>query len=290
MTATRDRQRDSQQDPSELEEWAQRSAFGTAKGWPWWAAVLLAFGLSLIGGVVDMHMSGSIGKVFEGAYFLGCVGAVCFVHRRSIFGPMVQPPLILAVAIPLSVLFSKGLPSSAGTMSKLLSLGVPLVTGFPVMAITTAATLVIGGIRFLMQRKPMVDDIDGDDRPGRGGRRPADSDRERRRDGEGRPRPSGSRPDSGRSVRDDRDSSRDSGRSRSSARSRGEAPERGSPSSSGRSSTNSSRDGDRDRGQGSRSSGQSRDRGSDRGPSRGSRPSRDDDGRRQPPRRRDDDY
>lgn len=291
MTATRDRARDSQQDP-DLEEWAQRSAFGQTKGWPWWAAVLLALGLSLIGGIVDMHTSGSISKVFEGAYFLGCVGAVCFARRRSIFGPMVQPPLILAVAIPLSVVFSKGMPSGSSTMSKLLTLGVPLVTGFPVMAITTGATVVIGGIRFLVQRKPAVDDLDEDDdgRPTKAEprRRPSERDSERRREAGSRPRPSGSsRSDSSRSARDrdDRDAPRDKdrerGRSQSSARSRSEAPERGRPAS-GRSSSGSSRD----RGQAPRS-GQSRDRGQ---APRSSRPSRDDDGRRQPPRRRDDDY
>ena len=299
MTATRDRQRDAQEDPTELEEWAQRSVFGQTKGWPWWAAVLLALGLSLVGGIVDMKVSGSIGKVFEGAYFLGCVGAVCFVRRRSIFGPMVQPPLILAVAIPLSVVFSKGMPSGSSTMSKLLTLGVPLVTGFPVMAITTGAAVVIGGVRFLVQRRPAGDDLDeDDDRPGRSSearRRPSNRDAERRREaGAARPRPSGSsRSEQGRSARDDRDKDRadrdgdrdrDRGRSQPPARSRSEAPDRGR-SSSGRPSSASSRDRDRERDQAPRS-GQSRDRGS--APRSGSRPSRDD-GRRQPPRRRDDD-
>lgn len=296
MTATRDRQRDSQQDHADLEEWGQRSAFGTAKGWPWWAAVPLALVLSLIGGIVDMHVSGGIGKVFEGAYFLGCVGAVCLVRRRNLFGPMVQAPLILAAAIPAAVVISKGMPSGSGTMSKLIALGVPLITGFPVMAITTGATVVIGGIRFLVQRKPVGDDGNDDaDRLDRRDerRRPPSRDGERRREVDGRQRQGGSgRPDRVGSARDDRASSgrddrggaRDRGRSQPPARSRSEARERGSRSASERSSGSSR---ERERGPAPRSGGQSKDRGQT--PRGGGRPARDE-GRRQPPRRRDDDY
>src|ERR1700753_428898 len=158
VTATHDRRRDPHVGANALEEWGQRSAFGAAKGWPWWAAVVLALGLSIVGAFIDMQVSGNLGKVFEGGYFLGCVGAVCLVRRHNLSGPMVQPPLILAVTIPVVVLLTKGMPSGSGTMSKLLTLGVPLVTGFPTMAITTIATVVIGGIRFLVQRKPTFDD------------------------------------------------------------------------------------------------------------------------------------
>jgi hypothetical protein len=308
VTATHDRRRDPHVGVDPIAEWGQRSAFGAAKGWPWWAVVVLALGLSIAGAVIDMHVSGNLGKVFEGGYFLGCVGAVCFVRRRNLFGPMVQPPLVLAVTIPVVVLLTKGMPSGSGTMSKLITLGVPLVTGFPTMAITTGATLVIGGIRFLVQRKPAGDDVDGADRDdddrGEARRRPVDRDGERsgergeRSAGTSRPRPGGSaRAAQGRAARDEGERGRTP-----SSRSRGEAPERGTRSGSprpdrersgrdpergqGREREGREREG-RERGQ-APSSGQSRDR--DRGEPRSGRPAREDGRRQPPPRRRDDDY
>ncbi len=308
MTATSDRRRGPQVG-IDAAGWGQRSAFGSARGWPWWAAVLLALALSLAGAVIDMHFSGSLGKVFEGAYFIGCVGAVCLVRRRNVFGPMVQAPLILAVTVPVVVLVTKGMPSNPGTTSKMIALGIPLVTGFPTMAITTVATVLIGGIRFLVQRKPAGADADEDDargggrggrgdprrgtdradradrsnradRAGRGGR-DADVDDSGGREGaERRQRPAGSgRPGQDRAGRDDRGASRDRARIPPSSGGRGDAPDRGGRAGSGRSSA------DRDRGEPAR--GQSRDR--DRGQQR-ARPSRDDGRRQPPPRRRDDDY
>lgn len=314
MTATHDRRSDPRAGVNALNEWGRRSAFGSATGWPWWAVVVLALGLSVIGAFIDMHTSGNLGKVFEGAYFLGCVGAVCLVRRRNLFGPTVQPPLILAVTIPLVVLLTKGLPSGSGMVSKLLALGVPLVTGFPTMAITTGATLLIGGIRFLVQRKPTVDAEDedwGDDdrKPAR--RRPADrgEDAPSRRPGSGSGRPS-----AGRSSRDERDGQRERGSAESGSRGRGEAAGREGRPASGRSASERARGEGRDRESGrSGESSRGRKPGSDRGQSergrsgergqaprgsqsrsrgqapRGERPSRDDGRRQPPPRRRDDD-
>jgi hypothetical protein len=308
VTATHDRRRDPHVGVDAIAEWGQRSAFGAAKGWPWWAVVVLALGLSIVGAVIDMHVSGNLGKVFEGGYFLGCVGAVCLVRRRNLFGPMVQPPLVLAVTIPVVVLLTKGMPAGSGTISKLITLGVPLVTGFPTMAITTGATLVIGGIRFLVQRKPVSDDGDDRDQEERGEarRRPVDRDDERgsAASASSRPRPDGSaRAAQGRAARDEGERGRPS-----SSRSRSEAPERGTRSGNARpdrerSSRDPERARDPERGQGrergqSREregrepgqaprSGQSRDRG---GEPRSSRPARGDSRRQPSPRRRDDDY
>jgi hypothetical protein len=290
VTATRDRQRGSRSEYDDLlDEWGQRAAFGQVRGWPWWVAVLLALGLSVVGGFIDIKVSGSIGKVFEGGYFLGCVGAVCMVRRRNLFGPMVQAPLILAVTVPVVILFAKGMPTGASTMSKLITLGVPLVSEFPTMAVTTVVTVVIGGIRFAIQRKPAGDDVDDDDRNGRDARRLSDRDSGRGSAGI-RQRPGGSgRPGQAR-TRDDRGAApQDRGRSQSQARGRAEVPERrpggGRPAPSDRERRDS-----RDRGQAPRTGGQSRD-GRDGGqPPRSSGRSPRDDVRRQPPRRRDDDY
>ncbi|HEX4702256.1 MAG TPA: DUF6542 domain-containing protein [Pseudonocardiaceae bacterium] len=289
MTATSDRRRDPHVG-FDVAGWGQRSAFGSAKGWPWWAAVLLALGLSIAGAIIDMHTSGSLAKVFDGAYFIGCVGAVCLVRRRNLFGPMVQAPLILAVTVPVVVVLTKGMPSGSGMASKLIALGVPLVTGFPTMAITTGATVIIGGIRFLVQRKPAGADRDDDGRGSRptGARADRDDeagDRPNRSAQDRRQRPAGSgRPNPDRAARDDRAAPRDRTRMPPAA-SRSEAPDRSGRAAAGRSSAD--RDRDRDRGQQPRS-GQSRDRAQP--PRTTGRSSRDDGRRQPPPRRHDDDY
>jgi hypothetical protein len=314
VTATSDRRRDPQVGFG-VAGWGERSAFGSSRGWPWWAAVLLALGLSIAGAIIDMKVSGNLAKVFDGAYFIGCVGAVCLVRRRNLFGPMVQAPLILAVTVPVTVLLTKGMPTGSGMTSKLIALGVPLVTGFPTMAITTGATVLIGGIRFLVQRRPAGADLDegksrgrGDarrpasradrpdrpdlagrsDRPGRSDRDGDLSDRPGRAGQERRPRPPGTGrpsqdriPGDERAAPSERAAPRDRARTQPPSRGRGDAPDRGGRAGTGRSAV----DRDRDRGQQPRE--QSRDSDRSQQPRTG-RPTRDD-GRRQPPRRRDDD-
>ncbi|MBA8929938.1 hypothetical protein BC739_007171 [Kutzneria viridogrisea] len=154
MTATRDRRSDLDNDPVHP-SWGERPALGS-RAVPWWGAVLLAFVLTLAGTVIDLKTSGSLNWVFKVAYVLGCVLAVTLVKRRSLFGPMVQPPLIMAVvAAPTLALFTGG--SSGGLMGKAIAVGPPLIGNFPVMAVATVLTLVIGGIRMVLQRKPALD-------------------------------------------------------------------------------------------------------------------------------------
>lgn len=162
MTATRDRRSDLDTDPGPS-SWGERPAFGS-RAVPWWGAVLLALVLTLAGTVVDLKSSGSLGWIFKVTYVLGCVLGVILVKRRSLFGPMVQPPLIMAVvAAPVLVLLSGG--SAQGLIGKAMAVGTPLIGNFPVMAVATVLTLVIGAIRLILQRKPVLDDDEDDRRP-----------------------------------------------------------------------------------------------------------------------------
>ena len=285
MTTTRDRQRDLDVD-FDGTAWDERAAVGNLRGWPWWAAVLLALGLSLVGAVVDMQLEKSLSMVFDVAYFIGCVGAVVMVRRRNLFGPMVQSPLVLAVVVPLTVVMTSGL-GSGGKSAKALALAEPLLKAFPLMAITAGAVVLVGAIRYLTQRRP----ADDDDGPAEPRKRPAD--RGDRPDSARRPRPADagrdrqSRPTANRSVapeRRERGGSRErSGSERGGDSGRGDSGRgRGGEPARGRSGSSADR-GDRgDRGgRGAASRG-----GQDRQPARRPR----DDARRQPPRRRDDDY
>jgi hypothetical protein len=151
VTATRDRRSDPAEDAESA--WDDRPILGTSRGLPWWGAVLLAFGLAVVAAVVDMQINGSLGKIYQGAYLLGCVAAICLVRRRSLFGPMVQPPLVFAVTA-IGAVVILGDDGGDGLRQLIFSVALPLTSNFPTMAITTGLTLALGLFRLYKQRDP----------------------------------------------------------------------------------------------------------------------------------------
>ncbi|PSL54301.1 hypothetical protein B0I31_107359 [Saccharothrix carnea] len=150
---------DSRSEPEDDEysavRWNDRAMFGSFRGLPWWAAVLGTFVVAVVGTFVDVNSAAkTVGWVFAITFFVGCVGAVVFVERRSMFGPIVQPPLVLAIVVPILVVMTQGMPSTGGLASIGLTLGKPLIDGFPAMAITTACTVIIGIVRVSTQKDP----------------------------------------------------------------------------------------------------------------------------------------
>jgi len=123
-------------------------------GIPWWAAVLCALALAATGVFADMERLNRLGIVFQACYFLGCLLAVVVVQRKGLFAPMVQPPLILAMTVPGVVLAAGSPPKGGGMIATALSVGTPLISGFPTMAITTGITVAIGIFRLIIQRRP----------------------------------------------------------------------------------------------------------------------------------------
>ncbi|WP_343123746.1 DUF6542 domain-containing protein, partial [Sciscionella sediminilitoris] len=132
--------------------WGQQMAFGQANGVPWWGAVIVALALAIVGALINHAMTGEFGIVFQGAYFIGCVGAICLARRQNMFAPMVQPPLILAISVPLVGLIVGG--GNGGMKAKLITIGTSLINQFPVMAITTVITVGIGVARVYLQKRP----------------------------------------------------------------------------------------------------------------------------------------
>jgi hypothetical protein len=152
--ATRDDSRSEPEDEPFAVRWNDRAMFGSFRGLPWWAAVAIAFVVAIVGTFVDVNSAEqTVGLVFAITFFVGCVGAVVFVERRSMFGPIVQPPLILAIVVPLLVMITQGMPTG-GLASIGLKLGKPLIDGFPAMALTTAFTVILGIVRVMTQKDP----------------------------------------------------------------------------------------------------------------------------------------
>lgn len=151
MTAIRDRKNDLDDDASTV-TWDERAIVGTIRGLPWWGAIALGFGLAVVGATIDLQVLGKLGLLFKACYFLGAIGAVCAVRRKNLFGPMVQPPLVLAVTVPGVVLVSSG--SAGDALSRMLDVATPLINGFPTMAFTTGIAVAIGVFRIFRERDP----------------------------------------------------------------------------------------------------------------------------------------
>lgn len=131
---------------------ADRSLLSTVLGVPPWGAIGLAAVLTAVGVFVDVMRIGSLGAVFTVLFVSGCVLAVAWVRRGGLFGPMVQPPLLVALAVPTIVLLAGAPDPGAGVAERLLVIGAPLVNAFPVMAWTTGGALALGFLRIAVQR------------------------------------------------------------------------------------------------------------------------------------------
>ncbi len=126
-----------------------RSAVPTVPGIPAWSAVAVAAGLTFVGFALDAVSGSELTATFSMLYFLGCVLAVLAVRYRGLFTAVVQPPLLLFVAVPLGQqLISDG----AGTSLKDLALTVayPLVNRFPLMLAATVVVALIAGARVFL--------------------------------------------------------------------------------------------------------------------------------------------
>ncbi len=115
---------------------------------------MLGLGLAVVGAAIDMQVQDKLGTLFQGCYLAGAVAAVCWVRRKNLFAPMVQPPLVLAVTVPGVVLYASGMPGDTDTMARILAVSNPLINGFPTMAVTTAITVLIGLFRIIRERDP----------------------------------------------------------------------------------------------------------------------------------------
>ncbi|WP_019814218.1 DUF6542 domain-containing protein, partial [Saccharomonospora saliphila] len=191
MTAIRDRRSDPDTaDDATAVPWDERSVVRARRGVPWWGAVLISLALAAAGAFAEQLLTGGLGVPFYACFVVGSLVAVLVARRRGVFGPMVQPPLIMAVVVPTSVLMASGLPEGSDMLSKALAVGTPLINSFPVMAGVTVVTVALGTWRMVRERAPGTRDREAPDadsasgrpRTGGGRDRPRDDERPRRGD------------------------------------------------------------------------------------------------------------
>ncbi len=120
-------------------------------GIPAWGAVALAAGACVLGFAVDAMRAGEPGATFAVLYVLGCALAVVAVRRRGLFAAMVQPPLLMMIAVPVAYQ-TTGDDAGSSLKDLVLTVAVPLVDRFPLMFLTTMLVLGIGAARLLLDR------------------------------------------------------------------------------------------------------------------------------------------
>lgn len=144
VTATRERQSAPAVMPGEP-SWAERSAFGTTRGVPLWGALLLAILPTAFGSALDQMLAKQSGILTTVCFVVACLLAVAMVQRRSVFGPMVQTPLVVSIVLPLVALLTDS--SKGGGSGKVFTIAKPLINNFPMTAITAVLALGIGLLR-----------------------------------------------------------------------------------------------------------------------------------------------
>jgi hypothetical protein len=106
--------------------------------------VLVAVTFSAVGFAFDAGSGNKeLSFVFAAAYALGCIFAVLAVRQSGIFTAVIQPPLILFVAVPTAYFLFHG-AHFTGIKDTLINFGYPLIERFPLMFFTAAAGLLIG--------------------------------------------------------------------------------------------------------------------------------------------------
>ena len=134
----------------------RRSIVPTVPGVPAWGAVLIAVGLTFVGFLIDAARGTDLTRAFGAFYLCGCVVALCAVRYRGLFTAVVQPPLLLFVAVPLAYQYFIG-GSGASVKDLLLNVAIPLVNRFPLMLLATVVSIALGALRvYLARRGPAV--------------------------------------------------------------------------------------------------------------------------------------
>ena len=120
----------------------------TIPGVPSWGAVLIAVTFTAIGFAFDAG-SGSkeLTLAFAAAYAVGCIAAAVAVRQTGIFTTVIQPPLILFVAVPGAYFLFHG-GTMDGLKDLLINCGYPLIERFPLMFFTSAIVLLVGLARW----------------------------------------------------------------------------------------------------------------------------------------------
>ncbi|MGB3485653.1 MAG: DUF6542 domain-containing protein, partial [Mycobacterium sp.] len=137
---------------------SHRSAHPNFPGVPWWGAIVIAVTATIVGFAFDAGSGNKeLTAVFGALYFIGCVAAVLAVRQDSVFTAVVQPPLILFVAVP-GAYFLFNQSTIDGIKDILINCGYPLIERFVLMFTTSVVVLLIGAARWYLGSRAGAED------------------------------------------------------------------------------------------------------------------------------------
>jgi hypothetical protein len=120
------------------------------RGLNWWMALLLLIAIAGVGGVIDTIGSNQVKGGFNIGIVVASVAAILAVKRSHMFPIVIAPPIVYSAA----ALFQLYVRSS-GLHDKRVVLDAAanyLVYGFPAIAASSAAVLIIAGIRLIARK------------------------------------------------------------------------------------------------------------------------------------------
>lgn len=123
----------------------------SAGGLPWPVTMLLSLAVATGGALWDLRVAHTLGVPFDTGFVLGSLFAIVFTRRRALTAPMFCPPLVMIIAATIGVFVEVRPRGELSTIG--LALAVPVLPQFPVMAATTAATVLIGVFRLVLGRR-----------------------------------------------------------------------------------------------------------------------------------------
>ncbi|MDF0530135.1 hypothetical protein P0W64_06660 [Tsukamurella sp. 8F] len=128
----------------------ERSVLATVPGLPWWGAILTLAAFTALGALLSAAVSG--GHIGSVCIAIGAIVAVLVIRNRALFTAIVQPPLFMALTIPLYNWLTLSDDSSSSAAKIVLDVALPLVRLFPWMFWITVVTAVIGISRWVLYR------------------------------------------------------------------------------------------------------------------------------------------
>ncbi len=110
-------------------------------------AIVIAVGLGLVGGVIDVVTGSGLGTVFSVCFVAGCALAAVLARRSALRATVVMPPLVyLLVTVVAAGVEATGTGSS-WLNQQVLEAGTSLVIHAPTLVIAVLVAVVVAAVR-----------------------------------------------------------------------------------------------------------------------------------------------
>jgi hypothetical protein len=120
------------------------------RGLPWWGAMIILIGIAGFGELIDSLASIQVKSGFNIGIVVASIIAIIAVRRSHMFPVVVAPPIVYSTAALAQVYFRSNVLGQSHVF--LDAAANYLVYGFPAIAASSAAVLIIAGIRLIARK------------------------------------------------------------------------------------------------------------------------------------------